>query len=284
MKCLRPDAARAFLMSICLLAMALAGCGKPRSQSASAMATVRVTGASTVYPIVQMAGEVLRDKGALRVEAQAGGSTRGFEDTLAGRNDLGAIARDLTAEESSQVKSIPIAYDGVGIVVNSSQQDLKGLTTADLRKIYRKEITDWSKLGGKPGKIVTVNKASGHATLKVFLKHVKLEAAQVKSDVVAGDNAQVLRVVASTEGAIGYVSMGEAIHAAEIGMKVTLVSLDGVEPTLAAVAAGSYPIFRTLYLISNGELKPGAATLVDFLASDEGRQIIADGKYIPMPK
>ena len=55
---------------------------------------VRVTGASTLYPIVQMAGEKLKSEGVLLVEAQAGGSTRGFEDTIAGRNQMGAMARE----------------------------------------------------------------------------------------------------------------------------------------------------------------------------------------------
>ena len=52
--------------------------------------TVRVTGASTVYPIIQMAAEKLKVHN-VKVKAQAGGSTRGFEDTVAGRNDLGAM-------------------------------------------------------------------------------------------------------------------------------------------------------------------------------------------------
>ena len=49
-----------------------------------------VTGASTVYPIVQMAAEELRRTKGLDVMAQGGGSTRGFEDCIAGRNNLGA--------------------------------------------------------------------------------------------------------------------------------------------------------------------------------------------------
>src|SRR4051812_22173745 len=122
-----------------------------------------VTGASTVYPIVQMAAEELRRTKGIDVMAQGGGSTRGFEDCIAGRNSLGAMARELTPEEKTQVIAFPIAYDGVGIIVHASNQ-LAAVTTGDLQQIYRKQITNWSSFGGRNDRIVVVHKAEGHAT------------------------------------------------------------------------------------------------------------------------
>ena len=69
-----------------------------------------------------MAAEELRRTKGLNVMGQGGGSTRGFEDCIAGRNSLGAMARELTPEEKAQVIAFPIAYDGVGIVVHASNQ------------------------------------------------------------------------------------------------------------------------------------------------------------------
>jgi phosphate transport system substrate-binding protein len=262
-------------VALATVAIVVSACGRPPDGL-----KVRVTGASTLYPIVMMAGEELKSRG-WSVEAQAGGSSRGFEDTITGRNDLGAMARELTAEEEAQVRKFPIAHDGVAVMVHASNP-VAGLTTEDLRRIYRKEIDNWKELGGDDDVIVVVTKAAGHATLEVFLEHTGLAHVELAVDVVGGDNAQVLRVVANTEGAIGYVSMGEAIHSIEAGMPLRLLALDGVEPTLAAVADGRYPMVRTLYLISREEPREASRVLLDFLAGDDGRRVIERGRYVPL--
>lgn len=244
---------------------------------------VRVSGASTVYPIIVMAGEELARRGTAEVRAQAGGSTRGFEDTVAGRNDLGAMARDLTPQEADQVLQFPIALDGVGVVVHAANP-ITELTTEDLRRIYRKDIHDWSQLGAAAGSIVAVTKAAGHATLETFLEHTDLDPAELEVDVVGGDNAQVIRVVANTTQAIGYVSLGEVLHSIEIGMPLRLVALDGVEPTLEAVASGDWPMVRTLYLVSLEHPSGASKTILDFLSSAAGRRIIERGKYAPLAR
>lgn len=255
--------------------------GACRPDAADAAPHVRVTGASTVYPIVVMAGEELQRTRGLKVDAQAGGSTRGFEDTVAGRNDLGAMAREPTPEEDAQVLKFPIAQDGVGIVVHASNP-VPGVTTEDLRHIYRKEVRNWRKLGGDDAEIIVVNKAAGHATLETFLQHTGLDREELAFDVVAGDNAQVIRVVSNTANAIGYVSMGEVIHSIEDGVPLRLIPLDGVEPTLGAVKSGQYPMYRTLYLVSLKEPQGASRDLLDFLSSEDGRKVIERGNYVPL--
>ena len=254
------------------------GCKRP----AGAENRIRISGASTIYPIVVMAGEALAASGSdLRIEAQAGGSSRGFEDTVAGRNDLGAMAREPSPEELQQVLRFPIAYDGVGVVVHASNP-LTRITTAELRRIYRQEVDNWQALGGADEPIVAVTKAAGHATLETFLEHTGLDRSELRVDVVGGDNAQVIRVVANSPGAVGYVSLGEVAHSIEVGMPLRLLELDGVAPTLDNVAARSYPMFRVLYLVSKGEPRGASRAFLDFLGSAEGRQIIEQGKYVPL--
>ena len=80
----------------------------------------------------------------------------------------------LTESENSQVKKYPIAFDGVSLITHGNNP-VAELTTEALRKIYRKEITNWSQLGGADATIVVVSKAEGHATLESFLAHTKLD-------------------------------------------------------------------------------------------------------------
>ncbi|HWM25212.1 MAG TPA: phosphate ABC transporter substrate-binding protein [Chthoniobacterales bacterium] len=244
---------------------------------------VVVTGASTVYPIVQMAAEELRRTKGLDIMGQGGGSTRGFEDCIAGRNSLGAMARELTPEEKAQVIALPIAHDGVGIVVHASNQ-IAGVTTDELRQIYRKQVTHWSSFGGQNDRIVVVHKAEGHALRGVFMDYTGLTPDEMTrhTDVTAGDNAQVIRVIANTANAIGYVSLGEVIKAAEAGQPVRLVKLNGIEPVMENVTNKTYPLFHPLYLISKREPQGGSRVLLDFLRSPEGKAIIRQGNYVPL--
>lgn len=270
---------RALALATSLFALALfpSGCRRPQAEQ------VVVTGASTVYPIVQMAAEELRRTKGLNVMGQGGGSTRGFEDCIAGRNSLGAMARELTPEEKAQVIVFPIAYDGVGIAVHASTQ-IAGVTTDDLRRIYRKQVTNWSDFGGQNARIVVVHKAEGHALREVFMKYTGLTPDEMLrfTDVTAGDNAQVIRVIANTANAIGYVSLGEVIKAAESGQPIRLAKLNGIEPVMENVTNKTYPLFHPLYLVSKGEPKGGSRVLLDFLRSPEGKAIIRQGNYVPL--
>jgi phosphate transport system substrate-binding protein len=270
---------RTLALAASLLAPALftSGCRRPQAEQ------IVVTGASTVYPIVQMAAEELRRTKGLNVMGQGGGSTRGFEDCIAGRNSLGAMARELTPKEKAQVIAFPIAYDGVGIVVHASNP-IVAVTTEQLQKIYRKQITNWSDFGVQNASIVVVHKGEGHALREVFMNYTGLKPDEMTkfTDVTAGDNAQVIRVIANTANAIGYVSLGEVIKAAEAGQHVRLVKFNGIEPVMENVTNKTYPLFHPLYLISKGEPKGGSRVLLDFLRSPEGKAIIRQGNYVPL--
>src|SRR5204863_6974378 len=102
------------------------------------------------------------------------------------------------------------------------------------RQIYRKHITSWASFGGRNERIVVVHKGEGHALREVFMKYTGLTPDEVTryTDVTAGDNAQVIRVIANTANAIGYVSLGEVIKAAESGQPVRLVKFNGIEPLM----------------------------------------------------
>jgi phosphate transport system substrate-binding protein len=258
-------------------ALFASGCRRPQSEQ------VVVTGASTVYPIVERAAEELRRTKGLDIMAQGGGSTRGFEDCIAGRNRLGAMARELTPAEKAQVIVFPIAYDGVGIVVHETNP-IVGLTTEELRQIYRKQVTHWTSFGGRNERIVVVHKAEGHALREVFMNYTGLTPDEMTrhTDVTVGDNAQVIRVIANTANAIGYVSLGEVIKAAEEGQLVRLTKLNGIEPVMENVTDKTYPLFHPLYLISKAEPQGGSRVLLDFLRSPEGKAIIRQENYVPL--
>jgi phosphate transport system substrate-binding protein len=267
------------VFGICGLAFFASSCRRPQASE-----RVVVTGASTLYPIVQMAAEELRRTNGLDVVAQATGSGPGLADCEAGRNDLGAVARDLTPEEKTKVMVFPIGYDAIGIVVNKKNQ-IAAVTTEELGKIYRRKITTWSSLNGQDSPIKLVHRAPEHATRGVFMKYVGLTEEDMQKfppDIVAGPNAQVILEVANNPAAIGYVSLGEAIKAADSGVAVRPITFNGIEPVMDNVYNRTYPLYHSLNLVSKREPTGGSRVLLDFLRGPEGKAIIRRGNYVPM--
>jgi phosphate transport system substrate-binding protein len=188
-------------------------------------------------------------------------------------------SRDLRPEELEGIVAHPLAYDGIAVIVHSDNP-ISGLDSDQVRRIFRGEIQSWDELGGAALEPLVVNKAEGRATLDVFLSYFELENKEIQADAVIGDNAQGVRLVSGNPAAIGYVSIGEAIHAKDRGVPIKLIELSGVVPTLANVEQGIYPVRRTLYILFD-EIRDQDRRVIDFLSGDEGRSIINELKFVP---
>ncbi len=240
-----------------------------------------LTGSSTVAPILQLVSEDLHAADpTLVIDVETGGSSRGIQDARAGQSDVGMASRDLKPEEREGLDVRLIAYDGVALIVHRDNP-LTGLTGQNVLDIYTGVLGDWSALGAGAGEIHVVNKAEGRATLTVFLEHFQLKNSAIQADSVIGDNAQGVRMVAGNPRAIAYVSIGEALSAVERGEPIRLLALDGVTPTKASVADGSYPLRRGLYLLFRGAPDATGQRILAHLGSPRGREILTQLGFTP---
>ena len=81
-------------------------------------------------------------------------------------------------------------------------------------------------------------------------------------------NEAVVEYVASTPGAIGYVSSAWLVPA------VNLLAVEGVTPSPAAVESGRYLLARPYYLVALAEPSGGLADLVRWIKEGEGQRIV----------
>jgi phosphate transport system substrate-binding protein len=80
----------------------------------------------------------------------------------------------------------------------------------------------------------------------------------------------VRTTVASTPNTIGYLSFGF------LDDSTRGVPIDGVEPSVANVKNGSYPIFRPLNMLTNGAPNDLAEAFIAFILSSMGQEIVAE--------
>lgn len=205
------------------------------------------------------------------VTAEFTGSSAGIEAVTAGSVDIGNSSRALKEEEKAAgvVENI-VAIDGIAVVVDPANT-VKDLTKDQLVSIYTGETKNWSELGGGDAPIVVIGREAGSGTRGAFEELVGVEDACAYASELDSTGA-VIAKVASTPGAIGYASLDA------IDDTVTAVALEGVEPTVENIKAGNYFLSRPFVMATKGEISEQNETvqaLFDYLASDEGKEVIS---------
>lgn len=255
-------------------------CGAGLLAQAGEQVRISATGASTIAPLMSEIGKRFEQANPhVRIDVQAGGTSRGIADVRQGSARIGMVSRALHPTEKD-LDSLLIARDGVGLVVHKSNP-VKSLTRQQVIDIYTGAIRNWKQVGGADLPITVISKADGRSTLEVFGQHFGLTSRTIKAQIIIGDNQQEVRTVAGNKGAIGYLSVGSAEFETAQGTPLKLVALDGLMPSTASVASGAFPISRELNLVYRKPLSKDENALLAFMSSPAAMQEIRAQFFIP---
>ncbi len=153
-----------------------------------------------------------------------------------------------------------------------------------LAGIFSGEIVNWKEVGGRDAKIEVIVRDETSGTYASFKEIVldPLKKSYKAEAIVARENGELATKIASTPNAIGYIGMAFNHIVKEAGGHV--LTIGGVEPSNENVIANRYPISRSLYVVSKGDLQPSVELdFVNFLLSPKGQAIVADNEFIPLP-
>ena len=206
------------------------------------------------------------------------GSGAGLEALAAGSIDIGNASRKLkdAEKENGSVENI-VALDGIAVIAEKSNT-VTDISAEDLAKVYKGEVSNWKDLGGDDQPIVVIGREAGSGTRDAFEELMEVKDACVYAQELDSTGA-VLAKVASTPGAIGYVSL-DVVDDTVIGLKI-----DGVEPTEEQILAGNYVLQRPFVMATTGELSEQNEIVkawFDYIGSETGKEIIKKvGLIIP---
>ena len=127
-----------------------------------------------------------------------------------------------------------------------------------------------SELGGAEEPIVVIGREAGSGTRGAFEEILSVEDNCVYAQEISSTGA-VMAKVASTPGAIGYVSLDV------IDDTVSTLKVDGIEATADNIKNGTYTIQRPFVMATKGAISEQSQTVQDFfnyLNSEEGQEII----------
>ena len=246
-------------------------------ESGSLSGQLQLAGSTTVQPLAEVLAEAfMADNPDVTIEVQGGGSSVGVTSAGEGTVDIGNASRNVKESEFAEfpdLKVITIAYDGIAIVTNPDL-DLPSLSIDQVKAIFAGEITNYSEVGGPDAEIVVVSREEGSGTRAAFEELVMAsgdsEAMISENAILQQSNGQVRTTVSTTPDTIGYLSFGF------LDDSISTVEIDGVAPTVANVKNGSYPIFRPLNMLTNGEPSELAQAFLDYILSDAGQAIVAE--------
>ena len=206
------------------------------------------------------------------VQAEFTGSSAGIEAVLAGQCDIGNSSRNLTEDEIAKGAAENIvAIDGIAIVTDAANT-VSDLTKDQLIAIYSGETTNWSDLGGADQPIVVVGREAGSGTRGAFEEILGLEDACKYANELDSTGA-VMAKVASTPGAIGYVSLDV------LDDTVKALTLEGVEANEENIKSGDYFLSRPFVMATKGAIEEQSEliqALFDYVYSEEGDALIQD--------
>jgi phosphate transport system substrate-binding protein len=273
-----------------LLLLVVAACGGSGPTSATGGGTLRISGSTTVNPVAADAAEVLRRQGVkVTVDAQ-GGSAGGIAQLSQGQVEIAMSSKpigdgDRKAFPSTDFHATHIGSDAVGIIVRREVYDggVRSLTRDQLRALFEGRIRNWKELGGPDLGIFVYDKEPGRGTREVIDTYLygtqkAPPPAQTNTFAIVGGNEEGRAKVLSTPGALTPLSTSFITGYP----KLAAVAIDGVEPTPAHIVDQSYPMFRPLYLVTDGPPSGAARAFVDYLVSPEGQQLVTKHGYLTL--
>ena len=269
----------AVLTAASLIAIVVTGCGSKEAESETLQGSLSLAGSTSMEKLCEaMSESFMEENPDVTVTVEYTGSGAGLESLAAGSVDIGNASRGLKDEEKANgsVENI-VAIDGIAVITDTNNT-VTDVSSEDLAKIYTGEIVNWSEIGGADQPIVVIGREAGSGTRDAFEELLEVKDACVYAQELDSTGA-VLAKVASTPGAIGYVSL-DVVDSTVIGLKI-----DGVDPTEEQILAGNYLLQRPFVMATMGEISEQNEVVqawFDFVHSDAGKEVIkAVGLIIP---
>ncbi|GLQ49329.1 substrate-binding domain-containing protein [Dyella flava] len=215
------------------------------------------------------------------IELQPFNTASGLDAVASGAADIAGSARPSSGSATdSGLTFTPVAWDGL-VLVTSPSNPVSSLTLKQVHDIYYGKITNWNQVGGNDAPMDVFAVASpgdgvefslrkllfGRGSQPVAAPRLYVNTTQLEASVELDPRAFGVTTLSSVAG----------------NPKIKMLRIEGVAPSTATVANGSYPLFTQLYLVTNPSSPNAAAAkaFVDFTQSPKGVAVLRSHDLLP---
>lgn len=254
-----------------LAALALAALALPLPAIADTQ--ISAVGSTALLPLVkQSATEYSTRHSDVKISVSGGGSYVGIAQAASGGADLGDS--DVVAPGNAGLVDHKVAVVGFAVAVHPSS-GVTNLSAKQIRDVFSGRVTNWNQVGGKDQQIVVINRPRTSGTRAVFNATIMGVSKIAETGLTEDSSGAVVTMVSTTPGAITYVSRGYTNN-----KPVTVVRVNGVAPTDAAITTGKYPIWSYEHIFTKGKAKPEAEQFISYITTNTAA--LAKLGYIPL--
>lgn len=277
------------------------------SEKLHAAPVIKIDGSSTVYPITEAVAEEFQktEKGKTKVTVGISGTGGGFKKFCNGETDISDASRpikpsevDLCKKNGIEYIELPVAYDGLAVMVNPKNNWVDYLTVKELKKMWEPaaqgKIRKWNQIRANwPDKEIHLFGAGvDSGTFDYFTEAINGKGGASRGDFTASEDDNVLvQGIATDVLALGFFGVAYYEHNKD---KLKLVPIDDendsngkgpILPEYKNVLQGIYqplarPIF--IYISKKSADKPEVKRFVEFYMK-EGAKLSKEVGYIALP-
>ena len=264
-------------VSVVAFSFVLAGCGGQTADSqpggSGAGSIITVDGSSTVFPISEAVAEEFQKQNAnVRVTVGISGTGGGFQKFCRGETDISDASRPIKPVEIEACKKagieymeLPVAYDGLAIVVNPKNTWATAITVSELKTLWAPEaqgkITRWNHVRPSwPDREIHLFGAGvDSGTYDYFTEAIVGKEGASRGDFTSSEDDNVLvQGIASDELALGFVPLA---YVEQNKSSLKLVPVDD-----GTADNGSGPITPSAETVRNGTYQPLSRPLFIYVA------------------
>lgn len=268
-------------------------------QAQNLKGSVAVDGSSTVYPITEAVAEEFRSEAPkVRVTVGISGTGGGFKRFVIGETDISDASRPIKDKEYNAANEngiefieIPVAYDGLSIVINKENTWAKDITVEEIRKIYLEKhaAKTWKDVRADwPDVEIKVFGAGTDSGTYDYFHEVLGKKESIRPDMSTSEDDNVLVTgVSGNKGAIGFFGCAYYFENQDKLGVVAVINKDGqaVKPAATTVEDGSYnPFSRPLFIYVNVDSadRPEVDAFVNFYLDNAG-DLADEVGYVRLP-
>ena len=292
---------------VCTTLLALVVAVSGAAASSSLEGRITADGSSTVYPISEaVAEEFQKSHPKVRVTIGISGTGGGFKKFCAGETDISDASRPIKPTEVELCEKngvsyieLPVAYDGLAIMVNPKNDWASCMTVKELKTLWEPEaqgkITKWSQVraGWPEQEIHLFGPGVDSGTYDYFTEAIVGKEHASRGDFQSSEDDNVIvQGIGADRLALGF--FGFAYYQ-ENRDKLKLVGVDDEKPENGAgcilpspetVEKGTYqPLARPLfvYVATKAAERPEVQAFMRFYIA-QATALVKEVGYIPLPR